>query len=102
HCRLGDIPQVHIAIPFPKTRMHDIAVKMGFISEDFIPNTSLYDSFLFHDGHEKKIMTVIYNIFPISRIIIPEEFDDISFLGRYKMYKGGKTIGDIINMDMGT
>ena len=97
HCRLGDIPQVHIALPFPKTEMHDRAVEMGLIKKDFIPSTSLYDDFIFHTGYEKSFMRIIYNLFPVARVVIPDGFEDISFLGRTEIYKGGKTIGDIIS-----
>jgi radical SAM superfamily enzyme YgiQ (UPF0313 family) len=96
HCRLGDIPQVHIAIPFPGTEMHDRAVDMGFIHKDFVPSTSLYDDFLFHTDYKKMLMRLIHDLFPVSRLVIPDDFNDISFLEQSEVYRGGTMIGDIV------
>ena len=99
HTRLGDIPQVHIAVPFPKTRMYEIAVEKGLIDKNFSPSiTSLYDDFLFHTGYEKILMRIIYNLFSVARMKIPLDFKDLDFerrAGRQKFHPG-LTLGEML------
>ena len=96
HLELEDIPQVHIATPFPKTRMHKMAIDMGHISESFRPTTSLYDDFIFHKGSEKNVLRMIYNMFPVASLAVPEDLRDISFNERGEIYKGHNTVGNIL------
>ena len=68
HRKLGDIPQVHIASPLPKTALHDLAVEKGIIEPDYIPDQGLYSDFIFHEGTEKKFMRLVYNLFSVARL----------------------------------
>ena len=104
HCRLGDIPQVHIAAPFPKTAMYDMALEMGFIDESYVPVSGLYDDFLFHSGYEKTLMRVIYNLFPIAGMTVPLDMKELDFAVRAGRgdYKQGLRVGDMIGWDWGS
>lgn len=101
HCRLGDIPQVHIASPLPATELHDMGVEGGFIEEGYSPVETLYGDFMFHSGYERKLMRVIYNLFPISRIPVPLDFKDLDFAVRSGRsdFKSGTKIGDVLGWD---
>lgn len=71
---VDDMPQVHIAIPFPKSVMFDMAVQHGWITQDFIPEGGVYSDFVFHKGEEKNLFRLLYNVFPIARYKIPAGF----------------------------
>lgn len=71
---IDDMPQVHIAVPFPKSAMFDMAVREGWISPDFIPSQGIYSDFLFHKGDERDIFRLLYNIFPIAQYKMPRKF----------------------------
>jgi radical SAM superfamily enzyme YgiQ (UPF0313 family) len=99
HNRIGDIPQLHIAVPFPKTRMHEIAVEKGLIPADFTPIGTLYDDFLFYEGYEKALVRILYNLFPASRIKIPREMEDLDFEVRSgrRDFHHGLTLGEMLS-----
>gem|GEM_PF-5647229 len=71
---IDDMPQVHIAIPFPKSVMFDMAVQHGWITRDFIPEGGVYSDFVFHKGEEKNLFRLVYNTFPIAQYKIPKGF----------------------------
>ena len=96
HMQVGDIPQVHIATPFPKTEMHNRAVEMGLISEDYIPDRTIYDDFMFHAGHEKTVLRIIYELFPIASMPVDTDFKDIEHGERVERYRRGAKIGEIL------
>lgn len=72
--QIDDMPQVHIAIPFPKSVMFDMAVQHGWITPDFIPEGGVYSDFVFHKGEEKDLFRLLYNAFPIAQYKIPKGF----------------------------
>jgi hypothetical protein len=100
HTRLGDIPQVHIAVPFPHTEMHAMAVRMGLIPANYMPDRGIYDDFMFHRGAEKMLLRVVYNLFPVAGLRIPDDLEALSFLGSSHVYKGGKTVGEVLGMNL--
>lgn len=71
---IDDMPQVHIAVPFPRSGMFDMAVREGLIAPDFIPSQGIYSDFLFHKGEERDIFRLLYNIFPIAQYKMPRQF----------------------------
>ncbi len=97
HCRLGDIPQVHIASPLPGTEMYDLAHAKGMIHDGQQAHNGLYSDFLFHHGDEKKMMRVIFNMFPLSRMPAPVHMEDMDFVlrsGRFR-FDDKTTLGDV-------
>jgi radical SAM superfamily enzyme YgiQ (UPF0313 family) len=91
---IGDIPQVHIAIPFPKTELFDTAYQMGLIKENYIPKNGVYSDFIFHRGEIKNIMRILYNMFNFKLLDVPEDYIGFSYLGRLRRFSG-KNIGDV-------
>jgi hypothetical protein len=71
---IDDMPQVHIAVPFPRSAMFDMAVKEGWITPDFVPSQGIYSDFIFHKGQDRDIFRLLYNIFPIAQYKVPHKF----------------------------
>lgn len=94
--KIGDIPQVHIAQPYPKTEMHNQAVQMGLIDEKYIPESGVYTDFIFHKGEAEKAMRLIYNLFSFKDLRVPKDFDIFSHLGRLRVF-AGKKLGDVLS-----
>lgn len=95
HKELGDIPQVHIATPFPHTYFATIAEEMN-IFRNHRSSKSLYDQFVFPKQEEVPLFNIIYRLFPISRMTVPDDFVDISFNERSDNYKNGAMLADIL------
>lgn len=94
--KIGDIPQVHIAQPFPRTEMHNQAVQMGLIDERYIPESGVYADFIFHKGESEKAMRLIYNLFSFKDLRVPKDFEIFSHLGRLRVF-ADKTLGDVLS-----
>jgi radical SAM superfamily enzyme YgiQ (UPF0313 family) len=95
HKELGDIPQVHIATPFPHTYFATIAAEMD-IFQKHRSSKSLYDQFVFPKPEDVPLFNIIYRLFPISRMTVPDDFVDISFNERSDNYKNGTMLADIL------
>lgn len=87
---VDDMPQIHIAQPYPATVMFDMAVKQGYITEDYVADKGIYADFLFHKGPERDALRLIYNMFPIGSVRIPKS---TRLLGRFHEH-AGKTIAE--------
>jgi radical SAM superfamily enzyme YgiQ (UPF0313 family) len=99
--RIGDIPQVHIAVPFPKSEMHQLAVDMGLISEDYIPDEGTYAiDFLFHEGDTKKMMRLLYLIFNFKDVYVPRDYELLKHVGRLGKFANQK-LGRIVLSEIG-
>ncbi len=90
---IDDMPQVHIAIPFPKTVMFDLAVQHGWISQDFVPSQGTYSDFLFHKGQELDMFRLLYNMFPVAGYRIPKSF---AVTGNKKRMVSDRKLADIL------
>ncbi len=96
---VGDIAQVHIAQPYPKTEMHNQAVALGLIDEDYIPDNGVYSDFLFHKGETRKIMRLIYNLFSFKDLEAPKDYEIFKHLGRLRVF-ANQRLGNIIMSKM--
>ena len=73
---IGDIPQVHIATPFPKTQMLDMAIEQGYLDEGEKAKVSgIYGDFTMVPKDQIDTFRFIYNAFKINnlRLSISEE-----------------------------
>lgn len=90
--KIGDIPQIHIAQPFPKTEMHRQAVEMGLIDEDYIPSQGVYSDIVLHNGEIKQVMKMVYRLFSLKDMKVPEDLEIFNHTGRLR---------DLANMRLG-
>jgi radical SAM superfamily enzyme YgiQ (UPF0313 family) len=73
---LGDIPQVHIATPFPKTRLRELAIERGILRADEpVSLRSIYDDFTMVEQSQLPIFRLLYNLFNLQnqRIALSEK-----------------------------
>jgi len=69
--KIGDIPQVHIATPFPKTKMREHGITLGLIERNQpVELKSIYDDFTLVPKDQKNIFRLLYNIFKIQSLTI--------------------------------
>ncbi len=64
---IGDIPQVHIATPFPKTEMMNMAIEQGYLVEGEKTKVSgIYGDFTMVPKDQSDTFRLIYNAFKIN------------------------------------
>lgn len=99
--RIGDIPQVHVFVPFPKTDMHQLAVDLGLIKEDYIPDQGTYAlDFLLHEGDTKRMMRLLYLIFNFKDVSVPRDYELLKYVGRLGKFADRK-LGQIVLDEIG-
>jgi hypothetical protein len=94
---IDDMPQVHIAVPFPRSAMFDMAVREGWITKDFVPSQGIYSDFIFHKGQDRDIFRLLYNIFPIAQHKVPQK---LAVTQRHRTKVVNRKIADILLDDI--
>lgn len=93
---IGDIPQVHIATPLPKTRMLEQAQELGYFLAGQRPKvTGIYQDFTMVQPEHRNTFRQIYNAFKIINACMDRN------MGRavFSRFKGGverKRVGEVL------
>jgi radical SAM superfamily enzyme YgiQ (UPF0313 family) len=96
--QIGDIPQIHIATPFPKTKMMEQAIDLGFLSaDDKLPVNSVYSDFTMVPKDQINTFRLLFNAFKINNLRIAKGHHAFD---RFRHDIEAKKVGDILLKDI--
>ncbi len=93
---IGDVPQVHIATPLPKTKMLEQAVALGYFAPGERPKvTGIYDDFTMVRPEHRNTFRQLYNAFKIINAQLDRKSTGGVF-SRFQRDLHRKRVGEIL------